>query len=1057
MNELTPDFDQREIAHKDLGSNIVVLAGAGTGKTKLLIDRLTALILEKETPIEKIVALTFTKKAAEEMRDRLEKELRLVIAGKDEKAAQLAQKALDDIPKSQIGTIHSFAAHLLRLYPLQAGVDPAFREDEGMVTETVFENLWKEWTALELGGKGKHGKAWSALLAKVELSELRALAKVLISPMVDLNSLDQTPDLKAAASKALSELTTLGSKYGMPKRQSKFIPAYEAMIKLFTLLKDGKKIPIEIIPDIVEWKSIPTSWEEAEADLKRLKATAEAFGNVDEALFKKTVDLLLPFIISVRNDLARRGAISFDGLLVFSRNLLRDHLDVRSALKHKFDTFLVDEFQDTDPLQGEILFYLAEKADGKARQWQDVRLEPGRLFVVGDPKQSIYHFRGADIAAFEAFEEHMLKQTPPARKAVLSANFRSDPRVLGFVNAVFPNAMREEKYVQPAYSPLVPGREFKDVRNPAVKIIEITGEQELKLKSGDRRLAEAEMIADWIEAEVKKGLKYSDVALLLRSAYAFEEYLDAFRRRGIRYLAEGEKSFYQTPEVLDFLNLLAAIANPSDRLALTGVLRSPAGGLTDKEIWEVHQSSGLSYLHQPKVHKEKIGTLFKLLQQLSLEAKSEPLGQMIRKVMARTWIVETASASPHGEQAVANLMKVGRLAEEWNEQAPMTLQDFVERFDRYRKDQRDEGENPLADVKYEAVKVLTIHKAKGLEFPVVCLPNLSSKKDKRGSSPIMRRDWRSALTGLRLEKSDATNAAMAIIETEEAVRELAEEIRVFYVAATRAKSQLVCFVSGEENDKGRFAQIIKSAGDLVEVDREQVAWKSVFEKNIDRALLNLSAEWDPKVFAGQFKKRADQYETLIQQKRWVSPTSLLAEPEKAPLFDEDAIELSRENAINIGHVCHKVLEDWDFAKSKSKHGISLAQAVERACRLYELDTSEESVKPVVVDSQKILQEFIASPAYKKISSAKIIGREVPFTYPLKSPDGEVMRGYIDLLYEVGGELVVADYKTNPFDQTLAKHYEPQAKAYLKAIKKSLGRDAKFELVFLRTGQAVRLN
>lgn len=1064
-----PDNDQRRLAAAELDRNLVVLAGAGTGKTKLLIDRLTLLIVGKEIPIEKIVALTFTKKAAEEMRVRLEDQLRLIIDGKivieplverfasnRTKWPALAQKALDDIPKSQIGTIHSFAGHLLRLYPLQAGVDPAFREDEGMITETVFESMWEKWIAVELGTEAPRAKTWLPLLQRVELSELQAIAWALVNPMVADDSLKEKVDLKEPAKRALEALKAIESKHDKPSRAPKFLPALEALRSVLSSVSSGKKVPSDLVDLIDGVDSVPKGWDDAEEALTELRKTAEAFGRVDDALLRDVFALVLPFVRSVRAELARVGAVSFDGLLVFARNLLRDHGDVRESLKKRFAAFLVDEFQDTDPLQGEILFYLAEKTGGNARRWQDVKLEAGRLFVVGDPKQSIYHFRGADIAAFEAFEEHILAQ-PGAVKARLSANFRSDARILDFVNAIFPAAMAEKKYVQPAYAALQPGKET-DGASAAVTIVRVAGEGDAKFKAEDRRMTEASVIADWIQARAKEGLPYSSVALLLRSANAFEEYLEAFRRRGIRYLAEGEKTFYRTSEVIDFLNLLSAVADPKDTLALAGVLRSPAGGLTDKEIWELNREGGLSYTREPRVHADKIGRLFRILRDLSRAADSQPLDRTIQDVLTHTWILETASASAQGEQAVANIIKVGRLAEEWSRQSPMTLKDFVQRFERYRDDARDEGENPLADVKYDAVKVLTIHKAKGLEFPVVILPNLSAAKRGGADKTVLRRDWRSGLTGIRLEKSGTTNGAMAVIELSEAERELAEEVRVFYVAATRAKNELVCFVGSGDGDKGRFASIVKAAGALPNVTIEDIRQNPDFKTDFDKPLLSLGAAWNAVELADRINRRNAALSYSNNQKLILSPTSLLSEPEKLRVFDEEAAALARERAIDIGHVCHKVLEDWDFAAGKSKFKGTLAAAVERAGRLYELDPSDATDAGTLAECEAIIKGFLESPSYEKIRSAKIVGREIPFVYPRTGGDGTAMRGYIDLMYETGGKLVVADYKTNKTDEKTRKntvdHYRPQATAYREAVSKALGKDAAFELIFLRDGLSV---
>jgi len=170
--------------------------------------------------------------------------------------------------------------------------------------------------------------------------------------------------------------------------------------------------------------------------------------------------------------------------------------------------------------------------------------------------------------------------------------------------------------------------------------------------------------------------------------------------------------------VVDFLNLLSVVANPSDTLSLVGVLRSAAGGLTDAEILELQRAGGLDFRRPTKNHRSKVERLYRTLNELSREASVRPVGEMIRIILERVWSLELASQSEHGDQAMANLIKIGLLADKWNDQSPLTLLSFVRRFEAYRNDEREEGENPLADVKYDAVKVMTIHKAKGLNFPL---------------------------------------------------------------------------------------------------------------------------------------------------------------------------------------------------------------------------------------------------------------------------------------------------------------------------------------------------
>jgi len=248
------DYEDRLLAQTELGRNIVVMAGAGTGKTTLLIDRLVLLIIENETPVDRIVALTFTKKAAEEMRERLEYKLREIIndpecfkdlldrtSQGEEKIKTLAQMALDDIPKSQIGTIHGFAGSLLRLYPVQAGVDPQFREDEGHLIEEIFESEWRTWIREELKEDAERASLWREILLNVRIEDLKELGSALVSPMVDLSKIDIHHDLKKSVKNWSNELQLLKGQYPSPERSKTFLPLLESLESVFSNYLNSKE------------------------------------------------------------------------------------------------------------------------------------------------------------------------------------------------------------------------------------------------------------------------------------------------------------------------------------------------------------------------------------------------------------------------------------------------------------------------------------------------------------------------------------------------------------------------------------------------------------------------------------------------------------------------------------------------------------------------------------------------------------------------------------------------------------------------------------------------
>lgn len=1095
---LPVDHAHRRRAATELQRNVVVTAGAGTGKTRLLINRLTLLILGEEIPVEKIVALTFTKKAAEEMRDRLEKRLREIIAdpesfdllneqfpGNAERRAALAARALDDIPKAQIGTIHSFAAHLLRLYPVQAEVDPAFREDDGTLFETMFETEWQAWLADELGEASKNAAAWDELLAEIEIGDLKAVARALAA----LEDLSEIPGAPAPVAPLVAE--TLGAldaaigRNGLPARAHAWVPRIEATRRALAAFARGER-PATVDQDDIKalkGQKVPKEWAddaEAVAAVRTAQRRAAALSEVDEALVARVIATVKPFAERLRRQLAKRGTLSFDDLLVKARNLIWAHKKVRSAVKRQYAAFLVDEFQDTDPLQGEILFYLAEELGREADHWRDARLGPGRLFVVGDPKQSIYRFRGADIAAFEEFWRRLVDQG--ALEAQLSENFRSHAHILDTVNGLFPAVMHQAPFLQPAYQPLSAGRASM------AGGCEVIG---VDIPSGAGATAEAvrafegRAVADWIASNVGKNCgsgeptNYGDVAILLRGTSAFQPYLDALRERGIPFLAEGEKTFYHRPEVLEFTNLLAVIADPSDRFSLVGILRSPLGGMSDADIAKLTRSGGLDLRRRPVELPPPVSRLFSTILELSLEANAVPVPDLLQKVFDRTWLLELAAARRHGEQAVANLRKIAQLAERWLATEPMTLASFVRRLRLYREDRKDEGENPLADVQVDAVRVMTIHKAKGLEFPVVFLPNLAAESAAAETNrDVLRADWRTGRVGIFLPGRRLTNAARVLIDEEVERREEAEEVRVFYVAMTRARDRLIVFLRHGGRRNGVFSGLVeRAAGAAVPgcMDlgfgqaRAPVTWKTWERRGppvLSAAEKGFTRDWDLRQLSSLALRRTDERAACRQSSLFLTPTAQIAaanrrdEPEKRALAMDDEERLDRTPAILIGHLCHAVMETCDFSASRSQTGTRLDTALEEAARRFELLPENPDRDTILAEARDILTSFFASSAFARLSAASIEGREVPFFFRLDNGDRpRLMRGVMDVVYSEGKMLVIGDYKTNKVTESsvasVAGVYRAQAQAYVRAIREATGREAVFELIFLRTGTVVR--
>jgi ATP-dependent helicase/nuclease subunit A len=1073
-----PDKKDRDLARMSLDASVVVEAGAGTGKTTLLTDRILFLVLAGEKPlrVEEVVALTFTEKAAGEIKVRLSErlaelagrlsggavseaaeeraertieELRVRFKTADAKILERARAALEDLDKAPIGTIHSFCSQLLRLYPVEAGVDPGFRVDEGEGFSDLFVSEWAKWLDEELGERPPRRARWLELLGAVSLEELEGLARQLGSERFDPESVGARDPAAASALRALAA-SAAKLPVGRVKPQGGILDALaeiEKRLEAAAGAAEAEDPPLDAVeppePRNAKW---PKKWEEDEAGAElyeRLSLVAKAASPRGEAVTRKAARLLAPFALRLRREYARRGWVSFDGLLRRARDLVRDAPRPREELKRRFAAILVDEFQDTDPLQGELLLFLSEGPGRAAHAWRDVVPAPGRLFVVGDPKQSIYRFRGADIAAYEGFIGRLRENG--ALACDLTANFRSVPGVVGPVNDVFSVVMRAEPGAQPGYKgilPAKPGKEGSGVQ--VVAIVDPSGEAD----AAACQRTEAAWVVKRILSEPERPLK--DFAVLLRSSAPLPAFLDAFKRAGIPYAVEIERHFYGSPEVGDLINLLRALDDPDDRIAVTGLLRSPLAAVSDDGLLSLARAGALDYRKDPPARalpedeRRAAARLFEALRSLRARAGRVPLGELVADALSATRLPELAARAYHGQQTVSNLLKLQRLAAEASESRGATLKEFVAEVEESARESRREGESPLADERLEAVRIMSVHKSKGLEFPVVFAANLSARPA-AGEKAAARPDWTTGRTALRV--GGAASAAAALADAREKRMERRESVRLLYVAMTRAKERLI-LIGREKPESGSLASHLDAAG----------AWPS---GGLERGLPALFVEAGkvPEAEAAAPARGASSADAAATARAWAARAKLRAGAERpraraataylreAPKRPAPPDEPGGSFAgAETGQLCHLVLQGWDYRANGD-----VAAACVKARGLLERRAPGPRWEQAEREASGVLAAFLASPAARELAAAEILGREVPFAY---AEGGVVVRGAVDLVYRVNGKLVVADFKSERVEAKSAAKirdkYAEQGRAYAEAIRLGWsGAPAEFRVLFLR--------
>ncbi len=1109
---LIPDRVARQSAETTFDRNVVVVAGAGTGKTTLLVNRLVHLLMKEPHPvlITQVVALTFTNKAATEMKVRLRERLTVLahpqadsmrasdggaVSRNDlqeryglssDAIAARAQTALHELEKSQIGTLHSFAAHLLRLHPLESAVDPDFKEDDGLRFEEQITAAWDCWLDQELSRAGQHHPLWRSLLSSATLDAVRSLAWSLCSELVDLDALQQQlgstavlPAMAGWMQHMSARAEQLLNAHDRPKRRKveQMLAAAAAVTRL--VADKGLAGRQGVTTEEREWLdkdlgSAVAGWDKSDfREAGALIETAQQLLTIDHALLNDLLQLLIPLVRNIREAFVRQGWLSFDGLLARARALLFEHPSVRERIKREYRALLVDEFQDTDPTQYEIILAVSERQGSQAARWQEMVLEPGKLFIVGDPKQSIYAFRRADIEAFDRVVEKVTNEGGVAE--TLTTNFRSDGAVLAPVNETFDRLFERRPLVQPANVRLEvrPQRKPPSIE-PGVRLCVTTPDDDEMFDAAGATRAESEVLARWLSEDIlsRPTVKPGHVALLFRKLTQADAYLDALRRHDIPYVIEGEKHFYRRQEVIDLVNLLRVLDHPHDEIALTGLLRSPLGGLTDRELYDLKQAGHFNYLHAshlgtwPHVRADAVRRLYEHLAWLHRAIPVLPLIEALELIFDRLPILEIAAASLHGEQAVANLRKVKQTTASLADRPHMTLSGFVDLMIARLEEQPDESESLLAEESLEAVHVLTIHKAKGLEFPIVVLPGLHQGSGRDRSAPQVSYDWSSGIYGLSLEHHRSLGSLL--VQHKLRLREDAERRRVLYVGMTRAKELLLLSGGITARSVGETVfELLQNIG-TGEIGDASTEALTIGATKIPQRVVTAPerkrprrrgdrgtgvASINPQEMAALWEARTTRWSEARETSHHLTPTGL---GKRTGSVRSETTAVRQDAAIGrlVGVIAHRVLERWDFALDPSGLCTQVGSALQSA-----LGPEEQSHAGPIADSvNDLLATFGRSEAYARLRLAQILGREVPFIIPWG--DRQVMEGVIDLMYQLDGELWIADYKTDGVtaDQVAvrAEQYRTQSEVYKVAVKQSLGTKPRFHCLFLRCGVAIEL-
>jgi ATP-dependent exoDNAse (exonuclease V) beta subunit len=851
------DQTARDRIRNDLETTLVVEAAAGTGKTSELVRRILAGIGSGRVKLANVVAVTFTEFAAGELKLRLRTEIEKAREdpSRSEEAKAFLLDAMRELEEARVGTIHSFCADLLREHPVEAGIDPGFEVAPDDRAKPLFNLAFDRWFEVQLDNPGEAvrrilrrpmASATPAQRARDEgpRGALRSAAWELVNAR-DFTAPWQPPKefgREAEIDGLIAEMKDLGdwSDLGAP---DEYLTKSLIDLKHYTADltrteevtgRDYDGIEARLFSFLPRWRSkdyvayyakgtFPK--DELIARRNALKESVKGFLELAGGdLAPRLREELWPVIGAYERLKERAGYLDFFDLLLRARDLIRDGQQIRAQLQQRFTHLFVDEFQDTDPLQAEILMLLAAD-DSSESDWRRVTPIPGKLFIVGDPKQSIYRFRRADVALYQEVKRQIV--ATGGDLVELNVSFRSVPEIQEAVNAAFARVMADESSTQAHYVPLAPYRRGIETQ-PAVVALPVPKpfSEWGKITNWmiDDSLPDAVgAFIDWLINQsgwtvterdcpgVRVPIEARHVCLLFRRfRYYFNDvtrpYVKALEERGVPHLLVGGSSFHSREEVEALRNALIAIEWPDDELAVFATLHGPLFAFTDSDL--LAYRSRCSALHPlrevPEALPETLTEVAQglaILRELHRKRNRRAAAETISSLLATTRAQAGFANWPTREQALANLVRLTDMARRAEQNGLISFRAFVE----WLEDQAENGEAsdaPIMEEGVDGVRMMTVHKAKGLEFPVVLLVDITTKETRDPSR------WTN-----QAEKLCAMSLAGCVpIEVREhAFEEMQiqkeEAARTLYVAATRARDLLVVCAVGDEPFEGWLAKL----------------------------------------------------------------------------------------------------------------------------------------------------------------------------------------------------------------------------------------------------------
>ncbi|WP_456400007.1 UvrD-helicase domain-containing protein [Persephonella sp.] len=1016
------------------------IASAGTGKTYTLVSKaVDYYILEKKININNIFITTFTDKAASEVKNRIYERLKEKIR-KSKDNPDLTEHLLDNyrsVQHSYIGTIHSLLLRILKGNPVESKITDEINVIDEIQFEALFFEVFERFVEENEEDvktltkyfsnkrqiynifKNMYNNRWKLNTAEIknkdvyeiEIERISVNTKILLNKFISeyySSFIDQTELLKTDL-KEIREKINRGEFLSIKVDKNKNFPK---------LLKSTK---VKKLPEFEKIKNNDVIELEESQLIENLEKLIDNVLFLNYSLILKIFEKFKKLLEEKKEE---EGLITYDDIIFKSVDLLKSHPEILREYQERFKVFLIDEFQDTDPLQMEVIKLLSEKSD---------------LIVFGDPKQCIYEWRNANLYDYLNFIEDF-------ESVPLDVCYRSIPEYIGFLNEFFVKEdflnkkfeKKEEtiKHIDKKFIPYLKYDDSKDF-NGRSSVIEV-----VKTEKGDEHKA----VLDIIRKLLNNGYKPDDIIVLFRSATGTERFVNILKNANIPYVSFLSSIYFNSLEVVTVLNILKLIQFPEDKVSLVAVLKSPLFNYSDLDLYKLKDNLNIEEIDELKEIRELINI-----------KDGMNISEILENLYKKLPIKEVFSVYPDGKQKVANLEKLHLIAGKL-ESENFQLKDLID----YIEESRFRSENDAFIIGDDNLtKLMTIHKSKGLESKIVIIPFINSRKVGNLNGFYTVEDQ---LMVIIRDDSNRVIAKTPNFDEDKVKNQIyCEEKRLLYVAFTRAKEKLIII----DPDSGGFIKEINTVLDKIDNREITVTSKELKENKFTLKIKKYDYEssdsnenyWltlikppnknlinNLKKLELEEKKREEEFRRAVEKKIFTTVSSLGLENKEKEVLEErelkeDDLRYERGNIkVEIGILTHKILEHFSFPSDIKKGEEEILSLLKKYSN-YTVGVNKERV---VSEVKRKLINFLKTEDYKEIAKSIILFKEMPFT--LKE-NGTYIEGKIDIVYMKNGIITVADYKTGKIEDTTL--YNTQMQYYTKVVKEIFpNKEVKFKFIYL---------